>query len=234
MFLLTSAGTERQNFAIPFSLAGVAEAPLFVGREKELQDIHDSLGGDGRRRTVVLHGLGGMGKTQTAAVYTRRQRNSYSAVFWLNIQDETLLKQSFAKAAKRILRYHPSAFRLSSVDLNGDLNEVVEAVKAWLSEVGNTRWLAIYDNYDNPKIRGNEDAAAVDIIPFLPDADQGSVIVTTRSSQVRVGQCIPMPKLVNLDESVAILSSMSRRELSTEGKKVHLSCAGRLLISYRW
>jgi hypothetical protein len=189
-----------------------------VGREQELEDIHNSLGGDGRRRTVVLHGLGGIGKTQTAVAYTRRHRNNYSAVFWFNIQDEALLKQSFAKAAKRILRYHPSASRLNSIDLNDDLNEVVEAVKAWLSEAGSTRWLAIYDNYDNPKIRSNTDAAAVDIGKFLPDADQGSVIITTRSASVRMGRCIPMRKLTDVQESVEILSSMSRRDLSTEGK----------------
>jgi hypothetical protein len=144
----------------------------------------------------------------------------YSAVFWFNIQDEALLKQSFAKAAKRILQYHPSAYRLSSINLNDDLNKVVEAVKAWLSEAGNTRWLGIYDNYDNPKIRGNTDAAAVDISKFLPDADQGSVIVTTRSASVRMGRCIPMRKLTDVLESVEILSSMSRRDLSTEGKGV--------------
>ena len=159
-----------------------------------------------------------MGKTQTAVAYAKRHRNIYSAVFWFNIQDETLLIQSFAKAAKRILRYHPSAPRLSNIDLNGDLNEVVTAVNAWLSEVGNTRWLAIYDNYDNPKVRGNKDAAAVDIGRFLPDADQGTVIVTTRSASVRMGRCIPMRKLTDVHESVEILSSTSRRDLSTEGK----------------
>lgn len=218
VFVLTRAGPERQTFAIPLSLAGVAEAPRFVGRGQELEDIHSSLAGDGRRRTVVLHGLGGIGKTQTTVAYARRYGNSYSAIFWFNIQDETLLKQSFAKAAKRILRYCPSASRLSSIDLHADPDEVVGEVNAWLSEVGNTRWLAIYDNYDHPKVRGNDDAAAVDIGKFLPDADQGSVIITTRSSQVRVGRCIPMRKLADVDESMAILSSMSRRNLSAEGK----------------
>lgn len=139
VFLLTRTGVERQSFAIPFSLAEVAETHRFVGRETELEEIYSSLAGDSRRRIVVLHGLGGVGKTQIAVAYARRHRDVYSAVFWLNIQDETLLKQSFAKAARRILQYHPSAYRLSSVDLNGDLNEVVEAVKVWLSEVGNTR-----------------------------------------------------------------------------------------------
>jgi hypothetical protein len=216
---MTRTGTKRQHFALPFSLAGVAEAHQFVGREQELEDIHNSLGGDGRRRTVVLHGLGGMGKTQIAVAYARRHRNSYSAVFWFNIQDETLLKRSFAKVAKRILQYHPSACRLSSIDPNGDLHEVVEAVSAWFSEIGNTRWLAIYDNYDNPKIRSNKDMAAVDISKFLPEADQGSVIITTRSTLVRIGRCIAVRKLTDVHESVGILSSMSRRDLSSKGKR---------------
>jgi ATP/maltotriose-dependent transcriptional regulator MalT len=231
--LLTGIGVERENFAIPFSLAGVPEALQFIGREKELEEIHSLLASDGRRRAVVLHGLGGIGKTQTAVAYARRHKGSYSAVFWFNIQDETLLKQSFAKAAKRILQYHPSAPRLSSIDLHGDLNEVVEAVKAWLSEVDNTRWLAIYDNYDNPRIRGNQDPAAVDIGKFLPEADQGSVIVTTRSPQVRFGRSILMRKLLDVGESVAILSSMSRREMSTEGIRVQLVCVPTVLTSYR-
>lgn len=46
------SGTERQHFAIPLSLAGVAEAPRLVGRRQELEDIHSSLAGDGRRCTV--------------------------------------------------------------------------------------------------------------------------------------------------------------------------------------
>jgi hypothetical protein len=210
-------GTERQNFAIPFNLPRVVEAPRFVGREQELDDMHKSLAGDDRRRTAILHGLGGIGKTQTALAYARRHRNNYSAIFWFNIQDETLIKQSFGKAAEQILRYHSSAHQLASVNLNDNPNEVVKAVMSWLSDVDNTRWLAIYDNYDNPQIRGNQDAATVDIRRFLPQVDQGSVIVTTRSSQVRMGQCIPMRKLIDVHESVAILSSMSRRELSAEG-----------------
>ncbi|KAK5110510.1 hypothetical protein LTR85_001000 [Meristemomyces frigidus] len=193
---------------------------VLKGREKELNEIHASLGSDGSRRTVVLHGLGGIGKTQTAVAYAKRHRSGYSATFWFNIRDDTSVKQSFAKAAKRILQHHPSAYQLSRIDTNGDLDDVVEAVNAWLSEADNTRWLAIYDNYDNPKIRANKDAAAVDISRFLPDASQGSVIITTRSSQVRIGQCIPTQKLTDVVENVEILSSMSRRDLSTEDESV--------------
>ncbi|KAK3615101.1 hypothetical protein LTR56_026802 [Elasticomyces elasticus] len=211
-----SKGTKRHNYAVPFSLAGVAEAQLFVGRENELHEIHVSLGGDGSRRMVVLHGLGGIGKTQTAVAYATRHRNSYSAIFWFNIRDDTSVTKSFVEAAKRILQHHPSAYRLSTINMNGDLDDVVETVKAWLSEADNTRWLAVYDNYDNPKVHSNNDPTAVDIRKFLPDAYQGSIIITTRSSQVRIGRSIPVRKFTGKHEAIEILSSMSRRDLAID------------------
>jgi hypothetical protein len=82
------------------------------------------------------------------------------------------------------------ASRLSNVDINKNLDEVVDAVKAWLSLPNNTRWLMIYDNYDNPKLSGNTDPAAVEIRKFLPESYQGSIIIITRSSQVKLGHLI--------------------------------------------
>jgi ATP/maltotriose-dependent transcriptional regulator MalT len=86
-----------------------------VAREEELTEIHRMLRGDGSRRTVVLHGLGVVGKTQLTIAYAKRHKDNYSAVFWLNIKDEDSLRESFAKAAKQIMRAHPSASQLSSV-----------------------------------------------------------------------------------------------------------------------
>lgn len=152
--------------------------------------MHKALNSDDSRRTVVLHGLGGIGKTQLTVAYVKRYKDNYSAIFWLNIKDENSLKQSFVNTAKQILREHPLAIRLSSVDMKGNLDEVVDAVKAWLSQPKNTRWLMIYDNYDNPKLLGNMDLAAVNISKSLPESYYGSVIITTRSSQVKIGHLI--------------------------------------------
>ncbi|KFZ25251.1 hypothetical protein V502_00265 [Pseudogymnoascus sp. VKM F-4520 (FW-2644)] len=195
------------------------------GREKALRqlreemdkamkagEMHTKLSGDGPRRTVVVHGLGGMGKTQLSVAYAKRHKNSYSAVFWMNIKDEDSLKQSFARIARQILREHPSPSRLSKVDTNENLDEVVDAVKAWLSLPNNTRWLMIYDNYDKPKLSGNIDHAAIDIRRFLPESYQGSIITTTRSSQVKIGHLIRIRKLENVRDSLKILSNVSRQE----------------------
>jgi hypothetical protein len=183
-----------------------------VAREQELEEMHRELSSDGSRRVIILHGLGGIGKTQLTVTYAKRHRDNYSAIFWVNIKDEDSLKQSFVKIARQILQEHPSASQLSSIDMKENLDEVVDAVKAWLSLRNNTRWLIIYDNYDNPKLPGVEDPTAVDICKFLPESYQGSVIVTTRSSEVEIGHLIHIQKLKNIHDSLEILSSTSRRE----------------------
>jgi hypothetical protein len=185
--------------------------------------MHKALSGDGSRQAVVLHGLGGIGKTQLTVAYAKRYRNSYSAIFWLNINDKDSVKQSFAKIARQILREHPTAARLSGVDLSKDLNDVVDAVKSWLSLPNNTRWLAVYDNYDNPKLPGRDtDLTAVDIGMFLPESYQGSIIVTTRSSQVDIGCNIQLRKLEGIQDGLRILSNASRRQDLANGKGLQI------------
>ncbi|GKT49085.1 uncharacterized protein ColSpa_09266 [Colletotrichum spaethianum] len=85
-------------------LLRVTGAKHFVARNEELGLLHDALKWTGERRTAVLHGMGGMGKTQLAIAYTKRHRNDNSAVIWLNAKDETTLKQDFQQLAQRILR----------------------------------------------------------------------------------------------------------------------------------
>lgn len=191
-----------------------------MAREEELEEMHRALSGDGGRRAVVLHGLGGMGKTQLTVAYAKRYRDSYSAIFWVNVKDDDASKQSFTQIASQILREHPLADRLSRVDAEEDNDEVVDAVKAWLSLQGNTRWLMIYDNYDNPKLPYTTDAAAVNIQTYLPESYQGSIIVTTRSSRVNLGHSMKIKKLGNVHDGVRILSNVSRREHLINGERL--------------
>lgn len=176
------------------------------------------LSSDGHRRIVVLHGLGGIGKTQLAATYVNRYRSEYSAVFWLNITDETSIRQSFTKIATQILEQSADAGSLEGLDSQRDQDEIVKAVKAWLCMAGNTRWLIVYDNYDNPKLPGQKIDAAVDIHQFLPMADQGSVVITTRVSDIQIGHHIRIKKLESEQESLQILSKISGRNGLQDGK----------------
>ncbi|KAK9423613.1 putative Tetratricopeptide repeat domain protein [Seiridium unicorne] len=204
-------GPRANDFSISFSLSEVFEVPHFVAREREIAEIRRTLSSDGSRRVVVLHGLGGIGKTQLAVAYTKRYRDEYSAIFWFNIKDEASIQQSFTRVARQLMQQHPDTSRLTALDLQENNNKVVEAVQTWLSLPGNTRWLAIYDNYDNPKLADRPNDDGINIHRFLPLSYQGSIIVTTRLSQVDIGHRILIRKLESTDDSLKILSTTSGR-----------------------
>ncbi len=208
----------EEIFSITFCLSEVSAVEYFVARQQELAEIHRKLSGNGSRRTVVLHGVGGIGKTQLAVAYAKRHTADYSAIFWLDSTSEDSLKQSFARVSKRVLQEHPFASWLSVVKEKGNLDEVVDAVKMWLSLRKNRLWLVVYDGYDNPKLPGITDRTAVDIHRFLPEAHQGAILITTRSSQVKLGDRIRVGKLTDIRDSLKILSHASGRESVVDGE----------------
>lgn len=217
--LFTALSKIDEDFSIPFSLSGVPEIEHFVGRKEELANIKEAFQGDGsHRKTVLLQGLGGIGKTQLAVNFVKSRRDSCSAIFWLNSKTEDVLKQSFANMASRLCNKYPSSTLLRAAAESKDADQIVGAMKRWLSVEGNTRWILVFDNLDNPKLPGVKDPQAYDIKLYFPETHQGFILITTRSSQLRIGQVIRVKKLQNIRESIAVLAYMSDRPISDKGK----------------
>ncbi|KAF4486533.1 Nephrocystin-3 [Colletotrichum fructicola Nara gc5] len=226
-----NATQTASSFILPFKLPGVHSVNHFVARQEELGRLYNELKWTGDRRTVILHGLGGMGKTQTTIAFAKKHRDDYSAVFWLDARDKTALKLSYQSLAQRIATETSSVTYIKNALSNRDLDEMVSAVKRWLDEPKNNRWLMIYDNYDDVKLHtrrspsengtglqvGNENNAgetgskAYDIRPFFPNTEHGAILITTRSSSVKLGQRVQLGKLADLEDSLAILASTSGR-----------------------
>jgi hypothetical protein len=206
------------SFAVQYSVPEVSHVERFVGRQEQLDAIHEELQHDGSRKTVVVHGLGGIGKTQLALEYVRRHRKEYSAAFWVNSKSEDTLKQGYAAVADRIYRDHPSLVHLKATTESGNLDEAAEAVRQWLSSAGNDRWLVIFDNYDTPKLPGQNEPGTFDIRPFLPEADHGAILITTRSSRLQLGRPVAVKKLRDIEQSLEILSQTSRRDRLSLGR----------------
>ncbi|KAK1992428.1 purine and uridine phosphorylase [Colletotrichum falcatum] len=231
------------TYTLAFKLPGVTAVNRFVARGNELKHMYKVLKWTGERRTAVLQGLGGMGKTQLSIEYARRHRSNYTATLWLNARDETSLTQSFQQAARRIAQEYPTVAYVQNAIANRDLDETTEAVKRWLDETGNDRWLIIYDNYDDVRFDGRggagqsvksvreqsgtvasntseteaADSKAYDIRPYFPETDHGAIIITTRSSRVKLGQLIRL----------AILESTSNRTHLSQDPDAY-ALAGRL------
>ncbi len=212
----------KENFSVPFSLSGVPEVQEFVGRKKELITIKEAFRGDGsQRKVVLLHGLGGIGKTQLAVASMKEHRNIYSAIFWLNGKNEDTLKQSFADMAKRLHIEYPSSALLRRAVEEKDANQVVGVVKQWLSTKGNTQWILVFDNVDNPKLPGiASDPQAYDIRLYFPEAHQGSILITTRSSRLKIGEVVSVEKFLDIQESIVLLAFTSGKENLGEGKYI--------------
>jgi hypothetical protein len=208
---LISTGVDFEQFAVGLNLVSFPEAAQFVARERELSKMHELLYGHSSRSAVVLHGLGGIGKTQLAIQYIRRHKAKYTAIFWLNANDEDSLRLCFQGIAQQILKHHPSTRVFINVDLEGDLDRVVNAVKVWLDLQGNTHWLMIYDNYDNPRTSNNYERSTIDLRLYLPETDHGSIIITTRSASVTLGRRLHVQKLTGLEDGLKILSNTSGR-----------------------
>ncbi|KAF4432818.1 Nephrocystin-3 [Colletotrichum fructicola] len=215
------------TFTLASVLFNVAGVNHFVGRGNELRRLHKELEWTGKRRTAVLHGLGGMGKTQLSIEYTKRHESDYSAILWMNARDETSLKHSFKQVAERIIREHQSVAYVQNAMAKQEPNETAEAVKRWLNEARNNRWLIVYDNYDDVKLWPVSeeslshsdmiaqleavDSKAYDIRPYFPETDHGAILVTTRSSTAELGQLIQLSKLGDVNDSLEILQSTSNR-----------------------
>ncbi|SLM38624.1 Tetratricopeptide-like helical domain [Lasallia pustulata] len=202
----------KEDFTVPFSLSGIPETQNFVGRKEELVEIKEAFQGDGsQRRVVLLHGLGGIGKTQLAVTFVKEHRDAYSAIFWLNGKNEDTLKQSFAVMAKRLYKEHPSSPLLRMAAEAKDVDQIGVIIRQWLSAKAKHRWMLVFDNIDNPKLPGNEDPQAYDVRLYFPEAHQGSILITTRSSRLKIGKFVSVRKLVDIRESIAILTSTSGR-----------------------
>lgn len=199
------------------SLNDIMQVQDFVGRKEELKAMREALSSDGSRRYVTVHGLGGMGKTQLALQYATSNKDRYSAILWLNIDTKETVATSFAKATRHMLS-QPTGNGLEQVDAETDTNAMIEAVKKWLGQPHNTRWLLVFDNYDNPKVPDNASPDRVDIQDFLPTAHQGSVIITTRSASAKYGHIIHLDKLNHRRESLKLLSTTSNRANLDQGK----------------
>ena len=84
----------------------------FTGRKSLLDQVHGYLTANdaaSQLRTVVLHGTGGMGKTQVALEYAYLQSHSYTAILWINAQSIHTVHSSFANIAQKLVDHYCKA-----------------------------------------------------------------------------------------------------------------------------
>jgi predicted ATPase len=178
---------------------------LFIGRDTELEQMENILlshSNYSTRKVLILGGMGGIGKTQLAINYAKRYRTSYSSVFWLNATSESTLNSSLRDMANRILPPETVG------KLDDDQLRI--QVSNWLSELDNTRWLLILDNYDDPH--------QYNLTKYYPSVAHGSIIITTRQPRRINGEQVKVESMTKPNDSLAILATRSGRQAIQSGR----------------
>ena len=225
------------KYHVPFSIQGLLVTKNFINRPAEMQSLEKVLlpkSNINRREIFVLRGLGGIGKTQLTIEFIRRHYTKFSAVFWLDGSSEDSLKRSLARYAGRIASDQiPGASKIYAQCGEGDVNAVVQEVLDWLATVGNDTWLLVFDNVDRELDSSKSDPLAYDIEQYLPDADHGSILITTRLAQMeQLGESQEVKK-VNSDTAQEILKSWYKRAYGKDASSMKLPCCAHPLIFSR-
>ncbi|MFL5666593.1 MAG: tetratricopeptide repeat protein [Ktedonobacteraceae bacterium] len=160
---------------------------FFTGREQLLALLHKRLS---TTRTAALtqpqalYGLGGIGKTQTAAEYAFRYGDEYTHVFWIRAATRETLVADFVMLAELL-------------DLpekeEQDQPRMVAAVKRWLAT--HTGWLLILDNADDLPLAQE----------FLPTSHEGYILFTTRAQAAGTTAASVEVEPLNLPEGTLLL-----------------------------
>jgi hypothetical protein len=194
------------------------------------------------RRVVILHGLGGVGKSALALEYSFSCSKTYTSVFWADASSEASLFRSARDIAETLILHYtrqgiPYGEIVNFLSLGGLLGhdrqimavekgerQIAGAVKQWLSIEDNGRWLLILDNYN--------DIGSVNIHELLPTCDVGHVIITSRKSNIQgLGTRLLIDELDEESGILLLLKSANKEEADTGGKYRHLVVSeGKLIL----
>jgi hypothetical protein len=237
-----------EDFHIPIRLQ-LPRNQKFTGRDKSLERLHELLtiqSVESNTNIVVVHGIGGVGKTQLVTEYAYRYKDYFSSIFWISGASNQSIELSMREGLNRLwLQYQQrsskdtSAYRLVNMffsnDLHGQENTIsskspthpieTKVFLEWLSLPKNENWLLIFDNVD--------DLETGDIRQYFPHSLQGNIIITSRRLELTtIYNSVDLDVMDEID-AVTLFSKTSALEISeeTSGMLSYQACYKVVLLS---
>ncbi|PMD21094.1 TPR-like protein [Hyaloscypha hepaticicola] len=176
-----------------------------------------------RQKICVIHGVGGIGKTQLAIEYARLHKARYTSFFWLDGKTEESLIRSLLLIASRLPKGQVPGVDNQEIKGLEESRKRAQEVLQWFAFKENTQWLLVYDNIDKTSYeeetsdQNTESSSTYDITRYFPRGDTGSIIITTRLQRlVSLGSQVHLRKVDVLD-GLLILEKRAGRSLKRTG-----------------
>ena len=178
---------------------------LFVGREDVLDKLRkifihcaESDSKSMLRRSCLLWGTGGIGKTQICLKFIEEMSGRWMHVFWVDASSVESITMSLRGISS------VSAAQASCLD------DSVESVLQWMSAI-REEWLIVFDNADEPPVSVVE--------RFIPPGNRGNILITSRNRSM--GSLISFENIIEINEmeeadAIALLLKASYLEASAE------------------
>ena len=182
--------------------AGFRPNKIFVGMERELQELHEKLLDPDTRAKgsacVILWCLSGGGKSHLARQYVYGHREHYpGGIFWVRARSKVEITCDFWDIAQKVALKDVQDPRTATYE--HDAEKFVQTVRLWFEK--RQGWLLVFDG-----IAIDQDAEKSDLQAFIPDGRGGSVILTSVDKSLAGSRrlCSPSPiKVSSLAEHEA-------------------------------
>lgn len=190
----------KAQISVPVKLPYASLGTLFQGREDELADLSRKMDQERRKDSttvsgIVIHGLGGIGKSRLAVEFSWRYVNTFSAVFLVTADTHNDIVRSIATLAEPLT--------LNLPEQKSDEQSVrFAAVVNWMRR--HPDWLLILDGVDT------EDAAK-GVEETLSLLTGGHCIVTGRLDRWSKSlDCLEL-SVLDIDDSAQLLQDRTTR-----------------------
>ncbi len=184
----------RSDFSIPTS-------EYYLDRPGLIDQITEKLKRTNNIQTVIILGIGGIGKTTLARVWGRMYGYSHPKIntFEINAETSITLINSFRELAIALAQTPQQKEELNSID---QIKQSEEKEKQRLSFVKiqlkrSPNWLLIYDNVETLE-------NILDYLPQNPQVwGQGKIIITTRNTHIKYTNMIKSNNIIELNPLTA-------------------------------
>ncbi|KAF8334519.1 hypothetical protein F5887DRAFT_1285897 [Amanita rubescens] len=168
---------------------------MFTGRGIYLERLKDYFGSIAtkQRKSFLLLGMGGIGKTQICLKFVEESETLFSDIFWIDASSASTIDLTLRKIAQANSGIAEAASPAASVLM-------------WISKKFN--WLMIYDNADG----------GYQIVEkFLPPGNGGNILITSRNLELKRITEKSMEVLeMGEEEALSLLSKSARLNYTSE------------------